>query len=143
MSVYEPIRKTHDREGQGIRALSRRFSVHHRVVRQALASAVRPPRKARARRAPKMDCWKPIIEKWLEEDKTSPCKQRHTAWSVWQRLVEEHRAEASEGTVRRFVAVVKARQQLLLAKVAVPQTHPFEDEAEVDFGTVSVTWLAW
>jgi len=138
VSVYEQIRKAHEREALGIRALSRRFRVHRRDVRQALVSAVPLPRKVPARPAPRLDCWKPLIEKWLEEDKTSPRKQRHTARRVWQRLVEEHGADVSEGTVRRFVAVVRARQQLPLAEVAVPQTHPFGDEAEVDFGTVSV-----
>jgi transposase len=138
VSVYEQIRKAHDREALGIRALSRRFRVHRRDVRQALASAVPPARKVPTRPAPRLDRWKPLIEKWLEEDKTSPRKQRHTARRVWQRLVEEHGAGVSEGTVRRFVAVVRARQQLPLAEVAVPQTHPFGDEAEVDFGTVSV-----
>ena len=138
VSLYEQIRKAHDREGLSIRALSRRFRAHRRDVRQALASAVPPPRKVAARPAPKLDRWKPTIEQWLEEDKTSPRKQRHTARRVWQRLVEEHGAEVSEGTVRRFVAVVRARQALPLAEVAVPQTHPFGDEAEVDFGSVSV-----
>jgi transposase len=136
--LYEQIRKAHGREALGIRALSRRFRVHRRDVRQALASAVPPPRKVPTRPAPKLDRWKPLIERWLEEDKTMPRKQRHTARRVWQRLVEEHGAEVSEGTVRRFVAVVRARQELPLAEVAVPQTHPFGEEAEVDFGTVSV-----
>ncbi len=72
MSVYEQIRKAHDREGLGIRALSRRFRVHRRDVRQALASAVPPARKVPTRPAPRLDRWKPVIEKWLEEDKTSP-----------------------------------------------------------------------
>lgn len=138
VSLYEEIRKAHEGEGLGIRELSRRFRVHRRDVRQALASAVPPPRKAPVRRSPKIDPWKPLIEKWLEEDKPQPRKQRHTARRIWQRLVEEHGAELSEGTVRRYVVVVKARQQVPLAEVAVPQTHPLGDEAEVDFGTVSV-----
>jgi transposase len=138
VSFYEQIRKAHEREGLSVRALSRRFRSHRRDVRQALASAVPPPRKLAARSAPKMDRWKPTVEHWLEEDKTSPRKQRHTARRVWQRLVEEHGADVSEGTVRRFVAAVRARQDLPLAEVAIPQTHPFGDEGEVDFGTVSV-----
>jgi len=36
------------------------------------------------------------------------------------------------------VAVVRARQQLPLVEVMVPQDHPLGDEAEVDFGTASV-----
>jgi hypothetical protein len=102
VSTYEQIRRAHDREGLSIRALSQRFHVHRRDVRQALASALPPPRKAPVRAAPKLDCWKPVIEQWLEEDRARPRKQRHTAHRVWQRLVEEHGAEVSETTVRRY-----------------------------------------
>ena len=45
MSVYEQIRKAHEREGLSVRSLARRFHVHRRDVRQALASAVPPPAK--------------------------------------------------------------------------------------------------
>ena len=139
MSVYEQIRKAHEREGLSVRTLARRFHVHRRDVRQALTSAVPPPRKAApARAAPKIDPWKPVIEGWLEEDKKAPRKQRHSARRVWQRLREEHGAEISEPTVRRFVAEVRARQELALADVAVPQHHPLGEEAEVDFGTATV-----
>ena len=139
MSVYEQIRKAHEREGMSVRALAKRFHVHRRDVRQALTSALPPPRKpAPARPAPKVGPWKPIIEAWLEEDKKAPRKQRHSARRVWQRLVEEHGADLSEPTVRRFVAEVRARQEFPVAEVAVPQHHPLGEEAEVDFGTATV-----
>jgi transposase len=66
-----------------------------------------------------------------------PKKQRHTARRVFQRLVEEHDAEVSESTVRRYVGSVKKRQSLALPDVCVPQHHPLGEEAEVDFGQVS------
>ena len=139
VSVYEKVRKAHEREGLSVRALARRFHVHRRDVRQALASALPPPRKpAPPRPAPKVEPWKPVIEAWLEADKKAPRKQRHSARRVWQRLVQEHGADISEPTVRRFVAEVRARQELPLAEVAVPQHHPLGEEAEVDFGTATV-----
>ena len=46
VSLYEQIRKAHEREDASIRELSRRFGVHRRDVRQAWTSAVPPPRKA-------------------------------------------------------------------------------------------------
>jgi transposase len=139
VSVYEQIRKAHEREGLGIRALARRFRVHRRDVRQALASAVPPPRKPPSSRpAPALDAWKPTIGEWLEADKTAPRKQRHTARRVWQRLVEEHGAEVGESTVRRYVAEVRARQDYPLVEVSVPQHHPLGAESEVDFGAASV-----
>jgi transposase len=139
VSLYEQIRKVNEREQLGIRQLSRRFGVHRRDVRQALRSAVPPPRKQRSvRPAPALDCWKPLIDQWLEEDRSAPRKQRHTARRVWQRLVEEHRAQVGESTVRRYVAEAKARHEIPPVKVMVPQHHPLGAESEVDFGTSSV-----
>ena len=89
MSVYEQVRKPHEREGLSVRALAKRFRVHRRDARLGLASAVPPPRKAAPRRgAPKIDPWKPIIEAWLEADKKHPRKQRHSARRAGQRLVQ-------------------------------------------------------
>jgi len=139
VSVYEQIRRAHEREGLSIRALSRRFGVHRRDVRAALESAVPPPRKAMPPRpAPMLEQWKPLIDEWLEADKSAPRKQRHTARRVWQRLVEEHGAVVGESSVRRYVASVRTAQEVPVSEVMVPQTHPLGEEAEVDFGTISV-----
>jgi len=139
VSLYEQIRKMHEREGLSVRGLAKRFGVHRRDVRQALASAVPPARKPTATRAaPKLGPWKPTIEAWLEADKKAPRKQRHTGRRVWQRLVEDHGADLGESTVRRFVGEVRARQELPLAEVAVPQRHLLGEEAEVDFGSATV-----
>jgi transcriptional regulator with XRE-family HTH domain len=47
VELFEQIRRDRDREGLSIRALARRYGVHRRAVRQALASplplAKRPP----------------------------------------------------------------------------------------------------
>jgi transposase len=136
VSLYEQIRKAHERDQVGIRELSRRFGVHRRDVRQALACAVPPPRKTPlVRPSPALECWKPLIEEWLEGDKRLPRKQRHTARRVWERLVEEHDARIGESTVRRYVAEVKARREIPPVKVMVSQDHPLGQEAEVDFGS--------
>lgn len=139
VSVYEQIRKAHVRDGLSIRELSRRFGVHRRDVRAALAGAVPPPRQpVSPRPAPALGVWKPLIDQWLAEDRSAPRKQRHTGRRVWQRLVEEHGAAVSEGTVRRYVAEVRARHDMSLVDVFVPQRHPLGEEAEVDFGTITV-----
>ena len=138
MELFEQIRKAHEREGLSILALAERFHTHRRTVRAALASAVAPPRKKASPRPTALDPWKPLIVSWLEADRRAPRKQRHTARRVWQRLFEEHEVVVGESTVRRFVAEVRARQQIPVAEVMVPQRHPLGEEAEVDFGTVSV-----
>lgn len=138
VKLYEQVRKAHERDGLSVRELARRFHVHRRDVRQALASAVPPERKAVVRAAPALDRWKPTIDGWLEADRTVPRKQRHTARRVWQRLVEEQGAVVGESTVRRYVAEVRRRIEVPLVEVMVPQHHPLGEEAEVDFGTASV-----
>lgn len=52
VELYEQIRKARQREEPSIRTLARRFHVHRRDVRQALASAVPPDRKAVVRPSP-------------------------------------------------------------------------------------------
>ncbi|MFN8030389.1 MAG: hypothetical protein U0Q10_08620 [Dermatophilaceae bacterium] len=92
-----------------VRELAVRHGVHRRTVRQALASALPPPRKeypARAR--PAIDPWREIIDGWLIGDQDVPRKQRHTARRVWQRLVAEHGARVAEVTVSRYVAARRA-----------------------------------
>jgi transposase len=138
VELYEQIRKAHAREGLSIRALAERFHVHRRDVRQALVSAMPPPRKAVVRAAPVLDPWKALIEGWLELDRAAPRKQRHTARRVWQRLAEEHGVVIGESTVRRYVADVRRRQSVPLIEVMVPQHHPLGMEAEVDFGSIHV-----
>ncbi|NNJ47897.1 MAG: IS21 family transposase [Acidimicrobiia bacterium] len=138
VQLYEQIRRVHEREQLSIRELSRRFGVHRRDVRAALESAVPAPRKISERPAPKMDEFKPIIDGWLEADRSLPRKQWHTARRVWQRLVDEHDADVGESTVRKYVKVVRERQETPLVDVAVPQHHPLGEEAEVDFGSIHV-----
>ena len=127
VQLYEQIRRVHEREELSIRALAARFGVHRREVRAALDSAVPAPRKTPERPAPKMDEFKPVIDAWLEADRSLPRKQRHTARRVWQRLVDEHDADLGESTVRRYVKVVREHQETPLIDVAVPQ-HKFLGE---------------
>lgn len=139
MELYEQIRKVHDREeGISIRELSRRFRVHRRDVRQALASPLPPPRQSPPPRPSLLDEWKPTIDAWLEADRSAPRKQRHTARRVWERLRDEHDVMVGESTVRRYVTDVRRRQEVPLAEVMVPQHHVLGDEGEVDFGTITV-----
>jgi transposase len=137
VELYEQIRMAHDRDELSIRELARRFKVHRRAVREALASPFPAPRKAAERSAPVLGPWTATIDQWLADDVGVPRKQRHTARRVWQRLVDEHQAEVSESSVRRYVAKVKGRRPIPAAEVMVPQTHPLGYESEVDFGNVS------
>ncbi|HQU00610.1 MAG TPA: IS21 family transposase [Acidimicrobiales bacterium] len=136
--MFEEMRKAHYGPDEvSIRALAEKYGVHRRTVRQALLSAVPPARTVVERTAPVLGPWINVIDGWLESDRTAPKKQRHTARRVHQRLVEEHDAEISESTVRRYVAHYKRRHALPVSEVKISQTHPLGDEAEVDFGQFS------
>ena len=56
-----------------------------------------------ARRRPALEGHEGWIESVLEADLSAPCKQRHTARRVFDRLVAERGYEGSYPTVRRFV----------------------------------------
>ena len=146
VELFEQIRRDRRVEGLSIRELAERHRVHRRTVRQALASAVPPPRRAYPRRPrPAIDPWAEVIDSWLVADREVPRKQRHTARRVWQRLVAEHGAQVSEVTVSRFVARRKAELGLDRVEVMAPQSHAPGAEAEVDFGefyaTVAGAWI--
>lgn len=135
VEVFEQIRRDHRLEQLSIRELSERHRVHRRTVRQALASAVPPPRKPyRSRPRPAIDQHAAVVDGWLVADQQAPRKQRHTARRIWQRLVAEHGATCSEVTVSRYVAKRRIELGLTKIEVAISQTHLPGVEAEVDFG---------
>lgn len=142
VELFERIRRDHREEGLSVRALAIRHQVHRRTVRQALDDAVPPARKTPERDCPALGAGhRATVRGWLEEDRTAPRKQRHTARRVWQRLVEEHGAQVAESTVRAFVAEVHRELGTGTSLVSVPQTHPPAEEAEVDFGEFKA-WIA-
>jgi transposase len=135
VELFEQIRRDWRAGGVSIRELADRHHVHRRTVRQALASAVPPPRKAYPPRPrPAIGRYTAVIDAWLLADREVPRKQRHTARRIWQRLVAEHGAGVAEVTVSRYVARRRAELGLEQVQVMVPQAHAPGAEAEVDFG---------
>lgn len=138
VELFEQIRMDREREGMSLRALAARYGVHRRTVRQALESAVPPPRKRpEGRPAPVLGPYRSIIDEILIADRQAPRKQRHTARRIWRRLVDEHGAQVAERTVREYVAA-KRRELGEPGEVFVPQIHQAGMEAEVDWGEAEV-----
>jgi transposase len=135
---FEAIRRDHAREGSSIRELAKRHGVHRRAVRQALESAVPPPKRPPSSRpAPKLGAFRSVVDAWLVADREAPRKQRHTARRIWQRLVDEHGAEVSERQVCRYV---RERRRALgdVGEAFVPLATEAGVEAEVDWGRATV-----
>lgn len=143
VELFAAIRRDERVEGLSIRQLAERHKVHRRTVRQALASAIPPPRKTPVRVSRRLEDFKPVIDAMLRADLDAPRKQQHTARRVLARLVDEHGAEqVSYSTVRDYVArrrpeiAIEAGKQL--AAGFVPQTHAPGAEAEVDYADLWV-----
>ena len=143
VELFAAIRRDERVEGLSIRELAGRYRVHRRTVRQALVSVEPPARKTPVRRAPRLGPFLDVIDEMLRHDLSAPRKQRHTAKRVLDRLVAEHGAVGlSYSTVRDHVRkrrVVIAVEGVEPAReAAVEQLHLPGQEAEVDFGDVTV-----
>jgi len=89
----------------------------------------------KAKRPNKSDILRPIINKWLTEDKLRHRKQRHTAKRIYDRLKEEYPdlLQVSDRTVRRIVKEEKEKVYSS-GNTYLKLDHP-GGEAQVDFGS--------
>lgn len=142
VSLFADIRRDARVEELGIRALARKYGVGRGTVRKALASALPPERKTPVRTAPKLQPFKLAIDEMLRVDLDAPRKQRHTATRIHHRLLDEHHADVSYGSVRDYVRARRVQIEIEAGRrttqAFVPQMHAPGAEAEVDFGEVWV-----
>jgi transposase len=144
VELFAAIRFDWQRNQMPIRALARKYDVHRRTVRQAIASPVPPERKVPERAAPVREAVAERIDEMLREDLAAPRKQRHTARRVFERLADEHGAQVSYSYVAKYVARRRAeitaqdRGRHGSLDGFVPQAREPGAEAEVDFGDVTV-----
>jgi len=145
VELFAAIRFDWQRNRMSVRSLARKYDVHRRTVRQAIASPLPPERKVPVRAAPVREAVTGWIDEMLREDLIAPGKQRHTAKRIFERLVDEHDARVSYSTVSKYVhrrrpEIIADQRRAEVAGVAgfVPQAKEPGAEAEVDFADVFV-----
>ena len=79
MELFEQIRREYEHGVGTIKGVARKFRVQRWMVRDAIASAVPPPRKVPPRERPKLGPAMAFIDEILQADRKAPRKQRHTA----------------------------------------------------------------
>jgi transposase len=89
-------------------------------------------RKEPAKR-PKLGPWIGVIDAILEEDKSQPAKQRHTAQRIFDRLRAEHGFPGGYTIVKDYVRGAMMRRR----EMFVPLTHA-AGTAQADFGEALV-----
>ena len=135
MELFEQIRREFEFGTKtSIKSVAKKFGVHRRMVRQALADANPPYRKIPERARPQIEPVAEMIDAILESDRKAPRKQRHTAHRIWSRIREEKsESQVAESTIRRYVRERKRELGLMRRETFVPQSYAWGVEAQVDW----------
>jgi transposase len=129
MQLWADIRRRVLVEHVSKRQILRETGMHWRTLEKILTNPEPPAYRAPAPRArPKLGPYLDRIAQILEQDKSCPRKQRHTAKRIFDRI-------AAEGYQGGYTAVKKAVRDLerVRREVFVPLIHR-PGEAQVDFG---------
>jgi transposase len=134
VELYGRVRRAVLVEGRSQRAVAREFGIARKTIQKMLRYAVPPGyRRQQAVKRPKLGPWLGVIDAILEEDKTQPAKQRHTAKRIFERLKAEHGFCGGYTIVKDYVH----RAELRSREMFVPLTHA-PGEAQADFGEALV-----
>jgi hypothetical protein len=134
LGLFETIRREYEVGVGTIQGVARKFSVHRRLVREALQSAVPAARKRPQRERPAIGPLVEFIDAILLADRKAPRKQRHTAHRVYTRITQERpECVVAEPTIRRYIRQRKAELGLLARETFVPQSYDWGVEAQVNW----------
>lgn len=127
---YELIRREVVVHGKSRRQVARELGHSRKTVDKALKYRLPPGYQLSAPRSkPVLDPVKPILDAWLEQNKTARRKQRQSAKKMYERLRDEYGFTGHYGTVRRYVKDATHRQK----EVFMPLQFEPGQEAQVDW----------
>jgi transposase len=134
VELYGRVRRAVLVEGRSQRAVAREFGIARKTIQKMLRYSVPPGyQRQQAVKRPKLGPWLGVIDAILEEDKTQPAKQRHTAKRIFERLKTEHGFSGGYTIVKDYVHTAELRSR----EMFVPLTH-VPGEAQADFGEALV-----
>ena len=133
MELYLRVRQA-CAAGMSQRQAAKAFNISRDTVAKMMTFSVPPGYRRTAEvRRPKLDPFIPIIEGWLEADRSMPRKQRHTAKRVFDRLRDECGFTGGYTIIKDYIRERERRGQ----EVFVPLAHP-PGHAQADFGEAMV-----
>jgi transposase len=134
VELYGRVRRAVLVQGKSERAVAPEFGIARETVRKMLRYSVPPGyRREQPVKRPKLGPWLGVIDAILEEDKSNPVKQRHTAKRIFDRLRQEYAYTGGYTIVKDYVRWHRART----AEMFVPLIHA-AGEAQADFGQAVV-----
>ena len=137
MDQIKHIRELFYRQGKNISEIARETDCDWKTVRKYIdMDDFNEPVPFMEQRVicPKLDPFKPIIDKWLAEDKKAPRKQRHTAKKVFKRLQKEVDGfNCSYRLVAEYVRKKKKELNMDGKEGYLPLRHD-PGESQADFG---------
>lgn len=134
MELYGRVRRAVLVEGRSQRSVAREFGLARVTVRKMVGYSIPPGyRRKEPPKRPKLGPWIGVIDAILEEDKSQPAKQRHTAQRIFHRLQAEHAFPGGYTIVKDYVRAAALRQR----EMFVPLTHA-PGTAQADFGEALV-----
>lgn len=131
----EIIRREYFIKRKSVRHIARELKHSRKTDRKAIMDPEVPTYKRKKPTAkPVIGPYLSIIKQWLEEDRSRPLKQRHTAKRIYDRLKDEYGFTGSERVVRQEVSILREK----IPDSHVPQTYQPADGATLDFGEAEV-----